>query len=245
MSASGNVANERRAGWIRKLARFLKHPHVSIGFRIARRLDRAAIDRTHRVLSRARAYNDTRWFGARSIKSPLDLWIYQEIIDETRPEAIVETGTFEGGSAAYLADICDLAGVGEIISIDLNPVSPDYPQHRRITYLGGRSSIDPEVVEEVRRRVEGKRTMVILDSDHSQAHVEAELDAYASLVSPECYLIVEDTNIGLIRPDLLPGPAQAVQVFLLRSDLFEVDLSRERYLLSFHPGGYLRRTSAP
>ncbi len=80
------------------------------------------------------------------------------------------------------------------------------PPHPRITYLGGRSSTDPDVVAEVRARAEGKRTLVILDSDHSQAHVEAELAEYAPLVPVGCYVIVEDSNIGQIRKDLLPGP---------------------------------------
>ncbi len=55
--------------------------------------------------------------------------------------------------------------------------------------------------------------MVVLDSDHSQAHVEAELDAYAPLVSPGCYLIVEDSNIGEVRKDLMPGPCRRSRRF--------------------------------
>ena len=90
----------------------------------------------------------------------------------------------------------------------------DYPQHPRITYLAGRSSTDADVLAEVRRRVEGRRTLIVLDSDHSQRHVEAELEAYAPLVPVGCYLIVEDSNIGQIREDLMPGPLQAIETFL-------------------------------
>ena len=68
---------------------------------------------------------------------------------------------------------------GEVVSIDVEQVRDDYPAHPRITYLGGRSSTDPDVVADVRARAEGKPTLVILDSDHSQAHVEAELAVYA------------------------------------------------------------------
>ena len=133
---------------------------------------------------------------------------------ETRPELVVETGTYRGGSAFFLASICDLLGAGEVVSIDVEPVRDDYPAHPRITYLGGRSSTDPDVVAEVRARAEGKRTLVILDSDHSQAHVEAELAEYASLVPVGGYVIVEDSNIGQIRKDLLPGPLEAIETFL-------------------------------
>ena len=62
----------------------------------------------------------------------------------------------------------------------------------------------PVVVAEVRERAAGKPVLVILDSDHSQAHVEAELAAYAPLVPVGCYVIVEDSNIGRIRKDLMP-----------------------------------------
>ena len=65
-------------------------------------------------------------------------------------------------------------------------------------------------------RAEGKRTLVILDSDHSQRHVEAELAVYAQLVPVGGYLIVEDSNIGQIRKDLLPGPLEAIETFLAR-----------------------------
>ena len=126
-------------------------------------------------------------------------------------------------------------------AIDIEPVRDDYPSHPRITYLGGRSSTDPEVVAEVRGRARGKRTLVVLDSDHSQAHVEAELAAYADLVPVGCYLIVEDSNIGQIRKDLMPGPLQAVEAFLARTDEFVVDREREKFLITFNPSGYLRR----
>ena len=97
------------------------------------------------------------------------------------------------------------------------------------------------MVAEVRARAEGKRTLVILDSDHSQAHVEAELAEYAPLVPVGCYVIVEDSNVGQIRKDLLPGPLQAIEAFLARTDGFEIDREREKFLITWNPSGYLRR----
>jgi cephalosporin hydroxylase len=212
-----------------------------ITFRVGRRLDRAAVSRAHDVLYRSDAWTDTAWLGAQALKNPLDLWVYQEIMFETRPELVVETGTYRGGSAFFLASICDLLGEGEVVSVDIEPVRDDYPVHDRITYLGGRSSTDPDVVAEVRTRAEGKRTLVILDSDHSQAHVEAELAEYASVVPVGSYVIVEDSNIGQIRKDLLPGPLEAIEAFLAGTDEFEIDRAREKFLITFNPSGYLRR----
>jgi cephalosporin hydroxylase len=219
---------------LRRLAR-------SVTFRTGRRLDRAAIARAHDAFYASNAWTKAAWLGTQTLKNPLDLWVYQEIMAETRPELIVETGTWRGGSALYLATVCDLLGVGEVVTIDVEPMRDDYPQHPRITYLAGRSSTDPEVVQEVATRAGGRRTLVLLDSDHSQAHVEAELAAYAPLVPKGCYVIVEDSNIGQIRKDLLPGPFQAVERFLAGTREFEVDHEREKFLITFNPRGYLRR----
>ena len=109
--------------------------------------------------------------------------------------------------------------------------------------IAGRSSTDPDVVAEVHARAAGRRTLVVLDSDHSQSHVEAELAAYAPLVPVGGYLIVEDSNIGRIRKDLLPGPLEAIATFLAANDEFEVDHEREKFLITFNPNGYLRRVA--
>ena len=220
---------------------YLRRAVTSARFRVDRRLDRAAVSRAHDVLYQSDAWTEATWLGAQALKNPLDLWIYQEIVFETRPQLIVETGTYRGGSALYLASLCDLMDSGEVLSIDIQPVRDDYPSHPRVTYLGGRSSTDPEVVGEVRERASGRPILVILDSDHSQKHVEAELAVYAPLVPVGSYVIVEDSNIGQIRKDLMPGPLEAVETFLAQTDEFVIDREREKFLITFNPSGYLRR----
>jgi len=216
----------------------------SARFRLDRRVDRAAVSRAHDVLYESDAWTHATWLGQQALKNPLDLWVYQEIMFETRPELVVETGTYRGGSALFLASLCDVMGRGEIMSIDVEPKRTDYPEHPRITYLGGRSSTDPDVLAEVHERASGRPILVILDSDHSQAHVEAELAVYAPLVPVGCYVIVEDSNIGKIRKDLMPGPLEAVATFLAQTDEFVVDREREKFLITFNPSGYLRRVRA-
>jgi cephalosporin hydroxylase len=220
---------------------YLRRGVRGVQHRVGTRLDRAAVSRAHDALYLSDAWTEARWLGAQALKNPLDLWVYQEIMVETKPELIVETGTYRGGSAHYLASLCDLVGRGEVISIDIEPKRDDYPEHPRITYLAGRSSVEPEVVDEVRLRADGRPILLILDSDHSQAHVEAELAAYAPLVPVGCYVIVEDSNIGRIRRDLMPGPLEAVESFLAQTDEFVIDRAREKFLITFNPSGYLRR----
>jgi cephalosporin hydroxylase len=181
--------------------------------------------------------------GAPAQKCPLDLWIYQEILFETRPGLIVETGTAAGGSALFLASICDLLGHGHVVTIDV--AEGERPPHPRISYLHG-SSTDPVIVAQVQRMAAtADGVMVVLDSEHACEHVLAELEAYGPLVTPGCYLIVEDTNVNghPVLAEHGPGPAEAVETFLANGAgaLFDVDRDRERLLLSFNPGGYLRR----
>jgi cephalosporin hydroxylase len=175
------------------------------------------------------------------MKSPMDLWAYQEIVAETKPHVIVECGTAFGGSSYYLASLLDLLGRGEVVTVDIE-ARPGQPTHPRITRLIG-SSTDPAIVTQVRQRVAGRRAMVILDSEHSRDHVAAELEAYRGLVAVGCYLVVEDTNVNghPVVPEHGPGPMEAVEAFLPEASEFEVDRARERFMLTLNPGGYLRR----
>lgn len=207
------------------------------------RLNKRRLERASRLVYDWGAWGDTRWLGAKVAKNPLDLWVMQEIVVETRPQIVIETGTYRGGSALYFASLCELLGEGEVISVDIELARDDYPEHRLITYLAGRSSTDGDVVDEVRDRVDGRRAMVVLDSDHSAEHVAAELAAYAPLVGLGCYLIVEDTNVDEVRPDLPPGPLPAIDEFLARTSDFVVDHEREKWVITFNPRGYLRRVA--
>jgi cephalosporin hydroxylase len=209
-------------------------------------LERSATSWFHRFyyLDPDRTWEDTRWLGRKIQKFPGDVWAYQEILHELRPDWIVETGTNWGGSALYLASICDLLGHGRIVTVDLD-AKPDLPRHERITYLAG-SSTASDVFEQVRAlTADAERRIVILDSDHSYEHVADELALYCELVTRGSYLIVEDTNIAghPVLSGLPRGPYEAVQDFLARDRRFELDATREKFMMTFNPGGYLKRLS--
>jgi cephalosporin hydroxylase len=191
-------------------------------------------------------WKNTYWLGTPTEKCPLDLWVYQEILHEVRPDIVVETGTRWGGSALFMASVCDLLGRGRIITIDID-VPGERPQHDRVTYLHG-SSISNHIVATVHSEVEATaKVMIALDSDHTMEHVLAEMRAYAALVSAGSYMVVEDTNINgnPVLPGWGPGPWEAVKRFLKESDEFVIDESREKFLMTFNPKGFLRRTKPP
>jgi cephalosporin hydroxylase len=204
--------------------------------------DAGVTDEFHRLYYDTAVWKDTYWLGVRTQKCPLDLWVYQELLVEQKPDLIIETGTAHGGSALYLASVCDLLGRGEIVTVDIFPIE-DRPAHDRITYLTG-SSTAPEVVAEVERIVAGRENvLVILDSDHARDHVLDELRIYNRFVPPGGYLIVEDTNVNAhpVFPEHGPGPMEALETFLGETDEFEVDPTREKFFLTFNPRGFLRK----
>ncbi len=203
---------------------------------------KATTNRFHRLYygSPKSTWNNTTWLGTTIMKCPLDLWIYQELLTRLRPDVILETGTHKGGSAHYLASICDLLDHGRVVTVDVTAM-PDLPRHPRITYLEG-SSTAPEIIGRMSEEA-GGTTMVILDSDHSRAHVLGELAAYAPLVSPGSYLIVEDTHVNghPVTPGFGPGPMEAVEEFLGSNSEFRIDEDCEKFFFTFNPRGYLRR----
>ncbi len=184
------------------------------------------------------------WMGLPAWKNPLDCWIYQEIIHAVKPDAIVEIGSRYGGSTQYFADLLELLGKGIVISIDIDR-SFYQCRHNRVIALTGNSS-DPDIVEAVRFHCQGKTVLVIQDGDHRKTQVLRDLENYSSLVTPGSYFIVEDGIVDLFHPDDglgfdEEGPLAAVEEFLTQNGDFVVDESRERYLLTYNPRGFLKK----
>jgi len=201
------------------------------------------LDEVHKwAYNKSQWWLHTRWMGTPIQKSPLDLWTYSELLYETKPDVLIETGTFVGGSSLYCASIFDLLGHGRVITIDIEK-HPNLPQHPRITYLRGSSTSD-EILRQVKAAIRpGETVMVVLDSDHRKAHVLRELTAYSPLVSPGNYLVAEDGDINghPVYPEFGPGPYEAVSEFLASNGDFAPDKTREKYGITFFPNGWLKR----
>jgi cephalosporin hydroxylase len=212
----------------------------------------AEINRTETVNEFHQLYYDnaqltwmtTKWKGIHVAKCPLDMWQYQEIIQETQPDVIIETGTWHGGSAVFLRDILRLCGKsrGIVITIDIEPIGIFTEEDGIIQLIG--SSVSDKIVESVQKYIgKSDKVMVILDSDHSQVHVAKELKAWARHVSGGCYLVVEDTNVNghPVYKEHGPGPMEAVEEWLLEHPEFQYDAYRERLMMTFNPKGYYKR----
>jgi cephalosporin hydroxylase len=218
--------------------------------RIALRAARALVpDRLIRqwffedLVARTENFGDVRWLGRPVWQNVLDAWTIQEVIAVLRPALLIETGTYRGGSAFYFASLMDLLDHGQVVTIDVEAQAS--VEHSRVEFLVG-SSIASEIVGRVRERVEhlGGPVMVILDSDHTQAHVAAEMEAYGQFVTPGSWMLVQDGVIDELPmfAAARPGPVPAIRDFLARHPEFAVDEERSRrFLVSHHPHGWLVR----
>ena len=71
---------------------------------------------------------------------------------------------------------------------------------QRITFFES-DSVSDELIRKISSITAGKKTLVILDSSHTAAHVLRELQLYSKMVTPGSYLIANDTHLEGIGLD--------------------------------------------
>lgn len=196
------------------------------------------------------------WLGRPIIQHPSDVLALQELIWKVKPDLIIETGIAHGGSIIFSASMLELlGGDGRVVAIDIDIRAHNraeiekHPMAKRITLLEG-SSVGDEIVAQVRKLAVGRKTiMVILDSNHTHAHVAGELEHYSPLVTKGSYLVVLDTLIEDMNANAHPdrpwgkgdNPKTAVREFLSTNDRFEIDHDIEAKIqITVAPDGYLK-----
>ncbi len=196
------------------------------------------------LLRQTNSFGDVTWLGKPVWQNVQDLWSLQEAISEIKPSLIIECGTNRGGSSYFFATLFDLmGGEGKIVTVDVEKLHD--MNHPRVTYLLG-SSTSPAIYEQIKAMAEATTgpILVMLDSDHSEAHVAGELALYAPLTSVGSYCFVQDGSIDteFIYRRGRPGPLPAIQKFLSGHPEFTVDQARcERFVVTHHPMGWLKR----
>ena len=240
-----------------EVARFFAEVQNNIsGLRDDGRVRQATLEWIDAIAPHNYTYNFT-WMGRPVIQFPQDLVAMQEIIWTTKPDLIIETGIAHGGSLIYYASMLEMMNLeGKVLGIDIDIREHNraeieaHPMFHRIEMIQG-SAIDDDTAARVRESAAGsKRAMVVLDSNHTHAHVLRELELYSSLVAPGCYLVVFDTLIEDMPAGSFPdrpwdkgnNPRTAVDAFLKTTDQFEVDADIDAKLqITVAPGGYLKR----
>lgn len=198
-----------------------------------------------------------RWLGRPIIQHPQDMVAIQELIWEIKPDLVIETGIAHGGSLILSASILEMiGGGGRVLGIDIdirNHNRKEIEKHRmfkRLHMIEG-SSIDPKVIEKVRRFARSsKRVLIFLDSNHNHEHVLRELELYSPLVTKGSYIVVFDTIAFYLpggsiknRPwNEQRNPKTALDEFLPYHKEFMVDKEIEnKLLITAAPGGFLKR----
>lgn len=201
------------------------------------------------------------WMGRPIIQLPEDMIRMQEIIWRVRPDVIVETGVAHGGSLVFYASLLAAMGRGRVIGIDIDIRKPNrqaieqHPMAPRIMLIEG-SSTDLATGAAVRRAVDAEeKVLVILDSNHSHAHVDAELEMYAPLVSRDSYIVACDGIMAQVAGAPRSGndwtwnnPLTAIDTFLARNPdfrqeepVFPFNEGQVRNRVTYWPRCFLRR----
>jgi cephalosporin hydroxylase len=160
-----------------------------------------------------RYYHNFSWFGSPVLQLPEDLVRLQEVIFRVRPDVIVETGVFRGGSMMFHASLCEALGKGRVVGIDIS-IPAETRAAIEASHLAPRiqliegDSTSAGVVAAVRKAIApGDKVLVILDSCHTKEHVRRELECYAPFVTPGSYIVAAD---GIMR-DLADVPGGETQ----------------------------------
>jgi cephalosporin hydroxylase len=181
--------------------------------------------------------------GIKMIKNPFDYLLYQMIINEVKPDLIIEVGTNHGGTALYMSDMLDLIGKGEIHTIDVT----EYPMDERVInnkrikrFLGGYQAYDLKNCEGY------EKILVIDDGSHLYEHTLQILQKFQDVVTPDSYFIVEDgalIHIGLTK-DYGGGPVRAIEEFLQTNDNYIIDRNWCDFFgknATFNTNGFLKK----
>lgn len=193
---------------------------------------------------------DMKWCGVRCLKSPSDMWNYQEIITELKPSLIVEFGTFQGGATLFFADLLQRLGhKSKVLTVDPTDhgISPMVHTHPLIEQIRGMS-----VSETVKQRIAAIRLeypgpmWVILDGDHNAQNVFFELTMLRDLTVTGDYVINEDSNLnGHPVPAMMgcPGPYEALVEYERHypNDYAHDYIREKKFAFTFAENGFLVR----
>ncbi len=201
------------------------------------------------------SYNFT-WLGRPIIQFPQDIIAMQEIIWQTKPDLIIETGIAHGGSLIFYASMLELiGGMGQVLGIDIDIREHNrleiekHPMFKRIKTIQGSSTDETVVKQTYEFARNSKQVLVVLDSNHTHNHVLRELQLYSPLVTMGSYLVVFDTIIEDMPIDFFPdrpwgkgnNPKTAVREFLKNNDRFVIDKNIDgKLLITVAPDGYLK-----
>jgi len=139
------------------------------------------------------------WMGRPFIQAPEDIVRNQEVFWRVKPNLVIETGVAHGGSLIFAASLLKAMDIsGRVIGIDIEyrPQNREainaHPLASYITLIEG-SSISEEILAQVKSLIRPDDcVLILLDSNHSKAHVARELELYHPFVTSDSYIVATD-----------------------------------------------------
>ena len=190
----------------------------------------------------------TRYKGMRLAKSPFDLALYTQAIEKLRPRTIIEIGTSEGGSAAWLIDQCRAFGLCDtkLITIDIAPPAIEIPGVS--IYQGDSCAPQLKFPTDI-ITASPHPWLVIEDSAHSYDSVSAVLGYFDEHLLSGDMFVLEDGVLadldGDVYRSLDDGPNRALAEFLRRTDgRYTIETSLCDFYghnVTYAPNGWLLR----
>lgn len=210
-----------------------------------------------KICAHQKLTHNITWMGVPIIQLSEDIIMMEELIWKVRPDIIVECGLAHGGGALLYASLLELMGKGTVVCVDveIRPynriILQNHPLSQRLHMIEG-SSVAPETLDQVKACIRpGDKVLVVLDSNHSKAHVAREIELYHGLITPNSYLVVMD-GAQAYTWDIPPGdpdrrwnsPLLAIEEFMaspLGQTQFVIDDHFTRLHVTANPKGFLRR----
>ena len=179
------------------------------------------------------------WLGRPIIQLPEDLIRLQEFLFVEKPDLIIETGIAHGGGLIFYSNIMrSIKKKFEIIGIDIDIRShnlkaikkhAEYKKKFIKMFVG--SSTEKKIIQKVIPSLKkSKKSIIILDSNHSFQHVYDELNTYSKLLKKGSYIIACDAIEPFLGDDaprlrnnyMKDNPLVAIKKFLKNNKNFKL-----------------------
>ncbi|MEY4739857.1 MAG: hypothetical protein RLZZ05_1241 [Bacteroidota bacterium] len=209
---------------------------------IWRKVKQLIANKTYSLKGIVKGHHLMTYRGVPCIKCPFDYVIYQMILNEVRPDLIIEVGTNCSGSALYLADILENIGGGEIHTIDIDDRAYDLvKKNKRIKFF--HNGWEGYGVENTKGF---QKILIIEDGSHQFQSTLGALNKLGHLVTKGSYLIVEDGIVDALgqSDDFDGGPVKAIKQYLKNNTDFLIDdqwINMFGKSATFNTMGYLKK----
>ena len=201
--------------------------------------------------------------GIPIVKFPQDLWTYEKIIGDYKPEIIIELGVDNGGFTRWLYDRMLLlqlessTGPRTVIGIDYRLDAPrknlssivNHKEKHDVSIMLLNCNLASGQISQTATKLKdickGKRVMIIEDSAHNYQTTKSCITNLANLVPVGGWWITEDTCVdfeSLRQNKNWPrGALTATEELLGQSSQWELSKINHQYVLTCHPNGFYRR----